>query len=71
MQHTQTLKLERISRAQVRMENQKDLSLTATAAEQLVELGTAADFGFCQSNRKVTHAPQMHDFRFMKCAFPA
>ena len=36
------------------MENQKDLSLSATAAEQLVELGTAADFGFCQSNRKVT-----------------
>ena len=35
------------------MENQKDLSLSATAAEQLVELGTAADFGFCQSNRKV------------------
>lgn len=39
------------------MGDQKDVSLTATTADQLVELGTAADFGFCQSNRKVMPAP--------------
>ena len=38
--------------AQVRAEDGKPPSLTATAHEQVVDLGTAADFDYCQANRK-------------------
>ena len=48
---------------QVRISDQNELSLAATKAEQLVELGTAADFGFCQSHRKV----QPHPTTLGKC----
>jgi len=43
--------------AQVRTEDGKPPTLTATTHEQIVELGTAADFGYCQSNRKARNQP--------------
>ena len=47
--------------AQVRAEDGKPPSLTATAHEQVLELGTAADFGYCQSNCKARrHCPLWH-----------
>jgi hypothetical protein len=39
--------------SQVRVEDGKPPTLTATTHEQVIELGTAADFGYCQANRKV------------------